>query len=132
MSSFTTSVEQNILTLQSATEKYFQKPFLENQCMHTLVNNSLVFMVPFFILPLQYENAPGCSRKRSGVKESGILGFFNAQMPLHLQMCFNMLKKGYMCAEGFAFANKHCSPLEMETIGPSKLFLGKKRITIIY
>jgi len=48
VSSFNISVEQNILNLQSAPEKYFRKTFLENQCMHTLVNSSLSFMVPFF------------------------------------------------------------------------------------
>lgn len=37
-----------------------------------------------------------------------------------------------MCAEGFAFADKLCSPLQMEIIGPSELFLVKKRIAIIY
>lgn len=64
MSSFTISVEKNILTLQSATEKYFKMLFLEKQCMHTLVNSSLVFMVPFFILSLQYENAPGMFQEK--------------------------------------------------------------------
>lgn len=64
MSSFTISVEKNVLTLQSATEKYFKKLFLEKQCMHTLVNSSLVFMVPFFILSLQYENAPGTFQEK--------------------------------------------------------------------
>lgn len=59
VSSFTISVEQNILTLQAATEKYLQQPCLENQRMHLLVNSSLGFLVPFVILPLQYENASG-------------------------------------------------------------------------
>lgn len=60
------------------------------------------------------------------------MGFFNAQMPLHLQMCFSMLRKDCTCAEGFASVSKLCSPLNMEAVGPSELFLGKKRIAIIY
>lgn len=42
-----------------------------------------------------------------------------------------MLEKGYMCAEGFAFTSKLHSLLRIETIGPSELFLGKKRISHI-
>lgn len=52
VSSFTISFKQDVLTLQSATKKCFPKAYLEDQCMNTLVNSSLVFMVPFFILPL--------------------------------------------------------------------------------
>lgn len=73
-------------------------------------------MVPLFILPLQYENAPETFQK----KIVGIL-FFNSPKPLNLKMCFNMHEKSYIHAEGFPSANKLCRPLKMEAVDASEL-----------